>query len=65
MTEIQAHVDALESDLMRYWGACSIVADATTARRIANAGLEALKANRRRREVHRHTFPRSVSEVTP
>jgi hypothetical protein len=43
ITEIQAHVDALESDLMRYWGACSIVADAQTARRIAKAGLEALK----------------------
>ena len=43
VTEIQAHVDALESDLMRFWGACSIVADAQTARRIANAGLEALK----------------------
>lgn len=38
-----AHIDSLESSLMRYWSACSIVADAATARRVAAAGLEALK----------------------
>jgi hypothetical protein len=43
VTEIEAQIDSLETNLMRYWGACSIVADATTARRVAQAGLDALK----------------------
>ncbi len=42
-TEIEAQVDLLESKLMNYWSACSVVADATTARRAAQAGLEAFK----------------------
>jgi hypothetical protein len=43
ITEMDAQVELLESRLMNYWSACSVVADAATARRAAQAGLEAFK----------------------
>ena len=41
--EIEARADLLQSNLTSYWGACSDVADAATARLAAQAGLVALK----------------------
>ena len=59
-------IDSLKADLQQYWRACSTVADAATARKLAKAGISILKKKspKKSRKVAQNP-PAVLAEVQP